>query len=378
MKKVKKDEMPQVDENLMEIVSFGSLCQKPGNRETNITKNLLEGSAAFPVLSDKEMNVGVLRYDTPHLKKHKASTFIVSILPLELQAAFRTLFAEKFPQYADEGHGSVVFSGSTHQENIFYNKIETLASASQFPDILITTDLNSLYHRSSRLLNDRNFETFNYALNSMYADTKISHPARVFGYLGAEALVLVAHKAKYETTQPPREWYELLNPALRSSIVFSGDRDFHCNTVFAHFVKEYGYEALKQLGKNTLTRIHPEEMLLTINEGNKIDASIYVMPYSYAKKIENNLDYEIIWPNDGAILLPVQMLVKRGAFDKYKDVIRFLIGREVGELLEQHGLVAANAKVNNALPGTKLNWIGWNFIRNCDMHALKEDIRRHL
>lgn len=370
--------MPQVKENLMETVSFGSLTQKPGNVETNITKNLLDGNFKFPILSDKEMNLGVLRYDTPHLKKHKASTFIVSILPVGLQPAFKALFAEKFPQYAEEGHGSVIFNGSTQLENIFYNKIETLTSVSQFPDILITTDLNSLYHRSTRLLNDRNFETFNYSLNSMYADTKISHPTKVFGYLGAEALVMVVHKAKYETVQSPREWYELLNPALKNSIVFCGDRDFHCNTVFAHFVKEYGYEALNQLSKNTLLRIHPEEMLLAMNSGNKINASVYVMPYSYAKNIQNNLDYEIIWPNDGAILIPIQVLVKRGAFDKYKDVIRFLIGEELGKLLEQHGLVAANAKVKNEFPGTKLNWIGWNFIRNCDMHAMKEDIRRRL
>jgi len=127
-----------------------------------------------------------------------------------------------------------------------------------------------------------------------------------------------------------------------------------------------------------LLRIHPEEMLLSIHSGNKINASIYVMPYSYAKNIQNNLNYEIVWPNDGAILIPIQMLVKRGASEKYKDLIRFLIGKEVGEMLEQHGLVAANAKVKNEFPGTKLNWIGWNFIRNCDMHAMKEDIRRRL
>jgi len=233
----------------MEMVSFGSLTQKVGNVETTITKKLLDGSSEFPILSDKEMNLGMVRYDTPHLKKHKANTFIVSILPVELQQAFKSLFAEKFPQYAADGHGSVVFNGSTQLENIFYNKIETLASVSQFPDILITTDINSLYHRSSRFLNDRNFETFNHSLNSMYADTKINHPAKVFGYLGAEALVMVVDKVKYETTQPPAEWYELLNPALINSIVFCGDRDFHCNTVFAHFVKEYGYEAINQLAK---------------------------------------------------------------------------------------------------------------------------------
>jgi len=378
MKKLKKYEILPLEKTKIDRVSFGDLSQKPGNVETDVTRSLLKSSSAFPIMSDKEMNMGIAHYDTPHLKKHKANTFIVSILPIALQSAFKSLFAEKFPQYAEDGHGSVVFNGSTYLENVFYNKIETLTSASQFPDILITTDINSLYHRSSRLLNDRNFESVQQSLNSIYTATKISHPSNVFGFLAAEALVMVVAKSKYAASQFPREWYELLNPSLKNSIVFCGDRDFHCNTVFLHFVKEYGFEAISQLTKNTLIRIHPEEMLNSIDSGNKINASIYVMPYSYAKEIQNTFDYEIIWPNDGAILIPVQMLIKNGAYEKYKDVIRFLMGEEAGKLFEEHGLIAANSKIKNQFPGKKLNWIGWNFLKNGELHAIKEKIRELL
>jgi len=378
MKKFKINEVSPLEEELNVSVPFNSMTQKPGNAETSTTRELLGGSSIFPIMSDKEMNMGVVRYDTPHLKKHKANTFIVSILPVALQPAFKSLFAEKFPHYAEDGHGSVVFNGSTYLENVFYNKIETLTSASQFPDILISTDVNSLYHRSSRLLNDRNFETFHYSLHSAYAGTNIKHPANVFGFLGAEAMVMVVDRSKYENTQLPREWYELLSPSLKSSIVFCGDRDFHCNTVFLHFVKEYGYEAVNLLSKNSLIRIHPEEMLHSIDSGNKINASIYVMPYSYAKNIQNKLDYEIIWPNDGAILLPIQLLIKKGTLEKHKEVIRFLMGEEVGKMFEEHGLVATNSKVKNQFPSRKLNWIGWDFLKKNELTTIKEKIREFL
>ena len=378
MKKFKINDVSPLEEELNVSVPFNSMTQKPGNAETSTTRELLGGSSIFPIMSDKEMNMGVVRYDTPHLKKHKANTFIVSILPVVLQPAFKSLFAEKFPHYAEDGHGSVVFNGSTYLENVFYNKIETLTSASQFPDILISTDVNSLYHRSSRLLNDRNFETFHYSLHSAYAGTNIKHPANVFGFMGAEAMVMVVDRSKYENTQLPREWYELLSPSLKSSIVFCGDRDFHCNTVFLHFVKEYGYEAVNLLSKNSLIRIHPEEMLHSIDSGNKINASIYVMPYSYAKNIQNKLDYEIIWPNDGAILLPIQLLIKKGTLEKHKEVIRFLMGEEVGKMFEEHGLVATNSKVKNQFPSRKLNWIGWDFLKKNELTTIKEKIREFL
>jgi len=378
MKKLKNNDVSPLEKGVDVSIPFKNICQKPGNVETTMTRDLLEGSTLFPVISNKEIDMGVVRYDTPHLKKHKANTFIVSILPIALQHAFKSLFAEKFPQYAEDGHGSVIFSGSTHLENVFYNKIETLSSVSQFPDILITTDVNSLYHRTSRLLNERNFETFQQSLHTIYNNTKISHPSNVFGFLAAEAMVMVVDRSKYEDKQPPREWYELLNPALKNSVVFCGDRDFHCNTVFLHFVKEYGYEAIKQLSNNTLIRVHPEDMLQSIDSGNKINALVYVMPYSYAKNIRNTFDYEIIWPNDGAILLPIQMLVKKEAFEKNRDIIRFLMGEEMGKLFEKHGLVATNSKVANEFPGRKLNWIDWNFIKNSELYAVKAKIRELL
>jgi ABC-type Fe3+ transport system substrate-binding protein len=316
--------------------------------------------------------------DTLHLKRHKTNTSIVSILPVALQLAFKSLFAEKFPQYAEDGHGPVIFNGSTHLENLFYKKIESLTSVSQFPNILITTDINSLYHHTSRLLNDRNFETFQSPLHSIYAGTKISHPSNVFGFLATEAMVMVAVRSKYEDTPLPREWYELLSPTLRSSIVFCGDSDYHSNTVFLHFVKEYGYEAVKLLSKNALIRLHPEEMLQSIDSGNKINASIYVMPYSYAKNIRNRLDYEIIWPIDGAILIPIQILVKKGVSEKDKEVLRFIMGEEVGKMFEEHGLIATNSKVENLLPSKDLNWIGWNFLNNNELPDIKQRIRELL
>lgn len=378
MKKLKKNEIFSLGEDMNVAVPFGAMSQKPGNIETSITKDLLEGNSLFPIMSDKEFNMGTVRYDTPHLKKHKAKTFIVSMLPVTLQPTFKALFEERFPEYAPDGHGSIIFKGSTYLENVFYKQIETLTSANQFPDILITTDINSIYHRTSRLLNDRNFDTFNYPVHPIFAGTKIEHPYKLFRFLAAEALVLVVDKSKYDTTQLPREWYELLNPLLEKSIVFCGDRDFHCNTIFSHFVKDFGYDAVKQLTKNTLIRIHPEEMLLSINGGNKINASVYVMPYSYAKNICNQIDFQIIWPEDGAILIPIQMLVKKGAAEKHKEVIRFLTGTDMGKLFEEHGLIATNAKVKNQLPSNKLNWIGWNFLKQIDLRTMKEEVRKLL
>jgi hypothetical protein len=72
------------------------------------------------------------------------------------------------------------------------------------------------------------------------------------------------------------------------------------------------------------------------------------------------------------------MLIKKGTLEKYKDLIRFLTGEDVGKMFESHGLIATNSKVSNQFPCNKLNWIGWDFLQNNDLKSMKEQIRKLL
>jgi ABC-type Fe3+ transport system substrate-binding protein len=306
--------------------------------------------------------------------------FIISMWPVAFQAAFNKCFSAAFPQYAGNDKGSVVLNGSVSYDNVFYKHIEKLTSTDRLPDILITNDFNSLYHRGFRntLLNNDNFESLHSPLHSIYSNTGITDPSNLFGMLASDALVMVVARSKFENLQRPREWYELLNSSLRNSIVLCGDMDFFCNTVYYPFIKNYGFEAIRQLKDNTLMRVHPVDMLQSANTGNSIGASVYVMPYSYAKKITDKCEYQIIWPEDGAILIPIQMLVKKGSYEKHEEVINLLTGKTLGNELEKFGFVATNQNTCKQYQENKLNWIGWDFIENRDLCLTKRDIRKLL
>jgi hypothetical protein len=310
-------------------------------------------------------------------KPEYTKPFIISILPLAFQSAFKDLFSKTFPQHAGNSNGSVILTGSVNYDNIFYHYIEAITSTEQLPDILITSDFNSLYHRGFKrcLLNSKNFETLNIPMHSIYSHIDFAHPSQLFGMIASDALVMVVDKWKFGNRCLPREWYELLSPTLHKSVAFCGDRDFFCNTTYFHFVKNFGYAVLNQLVNNTLTRIHPEEMLHSIHLGNKIGASVYVMPYSYAMNIQDKLDYQVVWPEDGAILIPMQMLIKKGTSEKHQEVIDFITGKALGTELEKKGFIATNPETSKLHSGTKLNWIGWDFIDHCDLNKMKHKIR---
>lgn len=303
--------------------------------------------------------------------------FMMSIWPTLFQSTFKNLLSKAFPQFSGNDNGSIVHTGALRRDNIFYNKIDKLSSLDQLPDILITTDLNSLYHQgfTHDFLNNNNFEALGFPMHPMFSDTSFSDPKNLFTMLGSDTLVMVVDKLKYLSIPMPREWYELLNPQLSKSIVMCGDRDYFCNTLLCHYVKNFGYEAVRQIAKNTLSYIHPEEMLESIHSKEVKAASIYIMPYSYAKTIKNKVDYQIIWPEDGAILIPIQMLVKKGYYEKHIDIINFLTGEILGADLEKNGFVSTNPKTNKSYPDTTLNWIGWDYIAETDIHKMKMKIR---
>lgn len=300
--------------------------------------------------------------------------FMVSILPDSLQSAFKEVFLDAFPQYTVAG--SVLWAKNGGYTTSFEQQIESLASAAPLPDILITQDFNCLYHRNfkNNLLNKNNFETLQLPLHPAYVDQKIAHPCGLLSILATDALVLVANKMKFDIKRLPSEWYELLHPVFHKSIALCSEPKSFCKTVFYHFIKVYGYDGVKQLIGNMSEQLTPEAMLATIRSGKPTDTAVYVMPYSYAQKIEDKINYKVIWPNDGALLIPIQLLVKKGAYRQHQEVIKFLTGEIAGKIFERQGLLATHPDTCREYPQHKLSWMGWNFLENSNLAIMKEDI----
>jgi hypothetical protein len=122
----------------------------------------------------------------------------------------------------------------------------------------------------------------------------------------SDAMILVMDKLKFENRKLPSEWYELLHPGLHHSIVLCDSiRDSCYDVQYFPFLKMGGIEALKLVSDNVIESMSPCEMMAAIANGNPIGASVYVMPYSFARRIVNKVDFKIIWPTDGYIPVPI-------------------------------------------------------------------------
>ena len=296
---------------------------------------------------------------------------LVGLLPSGMINPVQQILSDKFPEYVNDPQN--LFLGTqrnlAEQMDMCLDKMER---PEELPEIFISSGFNSLYKFSFLMeqLNEQQFEILNYPPDTYFATKDLEHPYRLMNLYSGSLSVMVINK-KYFGNQPvPSSWYELLSPKLKNSLIMDVECCFSCNAVLYSFFAEYGPEAIRILGQNTRRCMHPSEMLNEINTNGYNSNALYVMPYTYANKVRN-INYEMVWPGDGAILNPVQILIRKGTKENHLPLLKFLCGKDAGELLEQNGFPALLASSKRKYPGKKLKWLGWDFIYNHDMQKIK-------
>lgn len=302
--------------------------------------------------------------------------FMGALLPCGMRNAFKEAFFEKFPQF-DNDEEQVIIDGNLNFEKQFYSYLDHIQRTEELPDILITSDINNLYHQEFlyNFLLRNEFDLLDYPIHDYFSGISPDHPQGAMKIISSNMLVMVINLDYFAQKSKPQEWYELLDKKLEKKIVLRGDKEFFCNAVLYPFYKEYGTEALHILGKNTLKGMHPAEMVREINCKKENEVAVYVMPYSFACKVRN-INFTTVWPKDGAIVSPVQILVRKGKATQYKQLLDFIFGKVMGEQLEQNGFPSFHSDTIKRYPGRKLKWVGWDFFINNDLKEVKTKIQQ--
>lgn len=226
--------------------------------------------------------------------------------------------------------------------DVLYSALPTIFKGNaipvQVPDLLIRTGIKTLQQHfcdypglDTRIFESPGFPvTFN--LYPPFADVE--------GIFATDAMVIVVDKSKFGHKKLPSEWYELLHPNLYRSIALCCSKDHFYDALFFPFIKMGGEEAVKQFVSNVMEEKEPKELLASIDNGNAMGASVYVMPYSYAKSIRDALNFKIIWPADGYIPIPVQILVKSGELQQFNTLINYLYSTSFATKLEHAGFIS--------------------------------------
>jgi hypothetical protein len=195
--------------------------------------------------------------------QQRALSFL-GLLPCGMKMPFKRTF-EAFVSdlSADLGLRCLV-EGNVNHELSYYPYIDTLTSADELPDVIVSADINSFFHR--RFV-ERFVATGTFAAlpmdtgNPDFAGTGYVAPDSAYTVLSANVLVLVVNKQKAAGHAVPARWSDLLDPAYEKTVTMRGQDDFFCSGVLLPFYRTHGLDGVKRMARSVRAGRHPAEMV---------------------------------------------------------------------------------------------------------------------
>ncbi|WP_340818314.1 ABC transporter substrate-binding protein [Methanolobus sp. WCC4] len=328
-------------------------------------------------IADNEANGDFTLADSPERQKELT---LLALLPCGMKMPFNRALNEFSTEYSKET-GNVLHSlveGNVNHEISYYAYMDSVTSVEELPDIIISSDINSFYHKPFQ----ENFLNYEYftdlgasPMNSDFESIGFADPRGQFTMLSGNLLVLVTIDELMDGQVTPTSWEDVLKEDFRNKVIMRGQNGFFCNGVLIPFYQLYGMDGIKKLASSVYAGSHPSEMVKMIDSRKDDVPPMYIMPHFFAMKIKDKSRVTITVPKEGAIVSPVQMLVKKEATERVKGITDFLCGKKFGEISARAFFPTTHPDVQNKLEDVdSLYWLGWDFLLDTDIGALKKEI----
>jgi ABC-type Fe3+ transport system substrate-binding protein len=209
------------------------------------------------------------------------------------------------------------------------------------------------------------------------ASAGLSDPEGVFRLFAAIPFVFLVDETRLRGRPAPRAWEDLLNPAWAEDIVFGGWRpndrvpyqDYNDYLLLA-LCREYGAAGLEAFAANVRHLQHNVRTATLAGSNSSDVGAIAILPWLQAELNPRRQRTRVIWPEDGALAMPINYLVKTGMEARVQTLVDYLTGPDLGALLAHNRYPPSNPRVADAFPaGVRLKWLGWDYVRSHDIAA---------
>jgi len=175
----------------------------------------------------------------------------------------------------------------------------------------------------------------------------------------------------------PRCWQDLLDPIYEHQIVFGGWRSrsdpsrIDCNDfLLLNLQRCYGSDAPRAFAANAKTMLHNTTAARIAGTEDERGAAIYVLPWMQADICPRRDRTSVIWPEDGAMVMPIGFSILPQHQARLQPLIDFVRGDELGTFLAMNRYPPTSSRHPDALPrGATLKWLGWDYVRSHDIEA---------
>jgi ABC-type Fe3+ transport system substrate-binding protein len=256
----------------------------------------------------------------------------------------------------------------------WYRPFDGLAAASALPGMLVTTFYHDIL--SGGLL-DR-YTPPRPAARAIHPDCEaagLDDPRGAFRLFSVIPFVFLVDEKRLAGRPAPRSWADLLEPAWRDDIVFGGWRpnervpyqDYNSYLLLS-LLLEFGPAGLKAFAGNVRHLQHNVRTATQAGSNSAGVGAVAILPWLQAELAPRRARLRVVWPEDGALAMPIGYLVRPDAEARLKPLMDYLDGAALGEVLARNCYPPANPALTRAFPaGARLKWPGWDYARGSDV-----------
>lgn len=302
----------------------------------------------------------------------KSEYDVVGLLPCPIKVPIEEGFNYMIDNLIEELDFKYLVEGNANYDVMWMDESSHVPLKNELPKIIVSAGINSFYRRDFRkkAINDNYFKKIN-NIEEEANKSELMDLDGNYNIMALNYLVMVIDLTKLNDREIPKSWKELLDSSFKKEIAMRGKKGKYCETTLLGIYKDYGINGIKRLRELVGFGGHPAEMLKNIGKGVKNSPTISIVPYFYAKILKNYKNVKIVWPEEGAIVSPVTLLVQRDISKNLERVANYFISNEVKEICKIASLPAPEDYLEYLQKNNlKLNWLGWDFINNNDINKL--------
>ncbi|BBB91897.1 MAG TPA: ABC transporter substrate-binding protein [Methylomusa anaerophila] len=249
----------------------------------------------------------------------------------------------------------------------------------EVPDVILTTGYD-FFHKKfiERFVNTGVFTCVPVQkIHPRLTEAGIVDPEGHFTVIAVNTLVMVVDNKRLGDLPAPKNWGDLIDPIYAKKVVIRGHGDTFCDIVQMNYYKDYGLQGIAGLAKAVRYGLHPAQMVRELASSRADVPPIHIMPRFFAETITDRRNIEIIWPADGALAYPVSLLIKAAKLEELKELADYLTGPQAAQICADAFFPAAHPATRNNLPAdAKFKWLGWDYVKECDIEVLVEELNR--
>lgn len=202
-------------------------------------------------------------------------------------------------------------------------------------------------------------------------------PEGVFRLFAVIPFVFLVDEKRLGGRPAPRRWSDLLDPVWADDIVFGGWRpderspyEEYNSYLLWSLQHEFGAAGLQAFAANVRHLQHNIRTTTLSGSNSASVGAIAVLPWLQAELCPRRTRTRVVWPEDGALAMPLGYLVQAGAETRLRPLVDYLTGPGLGAVLARNCYPPANPAVACAFPdGARLKWPGWDYARGHDIAA---------